>query len=474
MNIRLILRRFSAGLKALLVCAAIMVAAQTAGAQDRKGPRMTYVYNGPPVSFQQLYDNPDDRVLNLNYARQQSARGDLLGASAALERLLFSEPNWHSARLFYAAVLYRLDDKKAALRELELLSGSDMTEEQRSIYEDYGFAFQYTPSQTASANLTEEQIAYSRRDPDAGDGQNAGVAPVSPPSSTHAKSETLFQGRIAAGVRADSNAGNALTDVTAGLTDEDDNAVFLVGGAQGQIPITEGGLHIFGGLNGQTRRHEEFSRADFDTIGAHAGVFKDIGKLRLSAQLDADKVYIAGSGYLTQTGPRLTVSTQTNSDMRASVSVGHYDQEYSNLTPSGNEALASGDKTVILGRITKKLNAKLVIGGSFGAERKEARFNTLSYNAVRMGAHFTAGEADGWQLRGKLSRRELLFKDGGADTERINARLGVSAPISLIAKNDALPNVRAEAAINYNSRDTDLPGADFDNTGAELRLIWDF
>lgn len=451
----------------------LIITAGQAFAQDRKGPRMTYVYDGPPVSFAQLYENPDDRELNLSYARQQSARGDLLGASAALERLLYAEPNWHSARLFYAAVLYRLDDKKAALSELELLSGSDMTDQQRALYEDYGFAFQYTPAQTAVSDLTPEQIAYAReRDADVlPDTSEPSLAAVKPSKS---QTSALYNGRISAGVRADSNAGNALTDVAVGLTDQEDVSAFLTAGVQGQVPIGESGVQAFGGLNGQIRRHDSFDNADFSTIGGHAGIFKDAGSLRVSAQVDVDSISVSGDRYLMQAGPRLTLSTHNTPDLRIAVSAAHYNQDYENLTFASNDSAASGDKTVALLRITKKLNTKFALGGSFGIERKSADANSLSYDAVRLSAQFRAGEEAGLQVRGRVTRRDLSFKETGLDLNRINARIGVSAPINTLIKSDALPDVRVEAAINYNERNYDAPGDDFKNTGAELRLIWDF
>ena len=74
-------------------------------------------YTGPPITFEQVYANPDDQDLNLNYARQQASQGDYLSAAASLERMLYATPNWGTARLFLAICLYHLDDLQAAGRE---------------------------------------------------------------------------------------------------------------------------------------------------------------------------------------------------------------------------------------------------------------------------------------------------------------------------------------------------------------------
>ena len=56
-------------------------------------------------------------------AREQAAAGDLLGAAATYERVLIADENADEARLAYAAILCRLDDRTSAELELALLSG---------------------------------------------------------------------------------------------------------------------------------------------------------------------------------------------------------------------------------------------------------------------------------------------------------------------------------------------------------------
>lgn len=94
-------------------------------------------YNGPTITFEQVYASPDDQKLNLNYARQQAARGDYLTAASSLERMLYSQPNWDSARLFYALCLYHLDDLQAATRELNILQTRPLSSTQRDLFNSY-------------------------------------------------------------------------------------------------------------------------------------------------------------------------------------------------------------------------------------------------------------------------------------------------------------------------------------------------
>lgn len=85
-----------------------------------------------PVTYEDILANPNDLRLSLTYAEQQSRAGNLEQAAGTLERLLLLEPNWDSVRLFYARVLYRLDDLDGARRELEILETRPLGSRQAS------------------------------------------------------------------------------------------------------------------------------------------------------------------------------------------------------------------------------------------------------------------------------------------------------------------------------------------------------
>ena len=59
----------------------------------------------------------------MTLARRQVADTDLTGALGTLERLLFAHPEAIGARLVYASLLCRLDDRQGAEVELGLLAG---------------------------------------------------------------------------------------------------------------------------------------------------------------------------------------------------------------------------------------------------------------------------------------------------------------------------------------------------------------
>ncbi len=78
------------------------------------------------ITYDQVLENPDDAMLSYRYALKQIGDGDLLGASATLDRLTLLAPGEPNIRALRAIVLYRLGnlreakDEFAQLLQLEL------------------------------------------------------------------------------------------------------------------------------------------------------------------------------------------------------------------------------------------------------------------------------------------------------------------------------------------------------------------
>lgn len=78
------------------------------------------------VTFESILKNPDDLELNIAYAQAEVRRGNLRSAMATLERVLLAEPGLHAGRLFYAQILYRLDDMASAWQEVQALERQEL------------------------------------------------------------------------------------------------------------------------------------------------------------------------------------------------------------------------------------------------------------------------------------------------------------------------------------------------------------
>lgn len=73
------------------------------------------------VSFRDIYADPDNVKLNLQYAKEQIKEGHFLPAAAALERVLMVRPELSQVRAFYAMVLFRVGNHIEAEQEFNLV-----------------------------------------------------------------------------------------------------------------------------------------------------------------------------------------------------------------------------------------------------------------------------------------------------------------------------------------------------------------
>lgn len=92
---------------------------------------------GPPVTYQQVLEDPDNIELNVRYALTQIRDGNVRGAGATLERVLLIRPDLAVVRVLFAIVLFRLDNLDEAERELLALQELDLDPELRSQIETY-------------------------------------------------------------------------------------------------------------------------------------------------------------------------------------------------------------------------------------------------------------------------------------------------------------------------------------------------
>jgi len=90
------------------------------------------------VTYEDILKDPDNIDLNVRYAQDQIARGELLSSAATLERILMVNPNLADVRLLYVVVLYRLDSLNEAQKELDMLKAITLPpalREQANAYE---------------------------------------------------------------------------------------------------------------------------------------------------------------------------------------------------------------------------------------------------------------------------------------------------------------------------------------------------
>ena len=242
-----------------------------------------------------------------------------------------------SARLYYALVLFRLDDQFGANQQLKLLDARPLSAAQR------------------------RQVALYR-------GEFAGG------QSASNDGDASFSGRAVIGVRWDDNAGNALADNLLTVTNQGDLSAFAQGSLNFSAPLDNDlGVRFRGGLSGQSLRHDTFSSSDYDTIAGYAGISGKASNMKWALDGQLLKVFISGSDYLTQIGPRLSVSTEIAPNTKLTISGAYYDQDYDDLSFTLGEVARSGDKYSVSASVSRKINDQTVIGASVGYDNKNSR-----------------------------------------------------------------------------------------------------
>lgn len=416
-------RRLITGAAAVCVCAGF---ALPAGAQ---------------ITFEQVFAAPENAQLNLDYAKQEAAAGNLLQAASTLERLLYAEPNWDSARLFYAEVLLRLDDRQGASRELVLLETRPLTPAQQ-----------------------EDLLAMST------------VVTGAP-----AKSDAGLKARLKIGVRYDDNGANALTDVVGGARDEDDIAMVVRGSVSGKTLIASG-LNLIGGVGASFRLPSDNASRSYSGLSANIGIGGG-DAAQWTARFGARTVALESEKFLTEAGPRGSLTVPISDGTKLNFGGAAVYQTYESLPGSPNERFRSGQKFSLMGSVSHKLSAKTRIGASLQYDDKRAKADIFAYDAWRLGGTVFHTVDEDRYISGGASYRALDY-DGvngfanppvARDDDHIYVRAAYGIRLSALSDMfSTADTVFLEGAVDVIDRKSNISAFDYDNVGAELSLTWEF
>ena len=421
---------------ALTVAVALGVPVATAAAQD----------------FEAILAAPDDETLNLAYAREQAALGNLGLAASTLERILILEPNRHSARLFHAVVLYRLGDLQGAKDELRRLE-----------------AVQLTPLQRAEAESYSRRIEQNSATRSLSGSLNAGVAWENDAAGAYF---TAFE--LIGAPPADEGLASEVSLVLEGRADLGTGQVWEVYGT--------GLLYDHSARSG--------AAIDFQRGGLEVGLGRNtrLTRSRLGAVLR--HVRLMGDPQLTEAGVRAETRWRMTNATTLRLRGEAVSQDYDEPGIDALSGVLGGDRdgarySAGIG-VSHRFTSRTTFDASLDYEIKSAGYEPFGYAGPRLGLSLDQRFDKGVYLFASGSARWIEYDEpdavflGGAtrDDVRTNARLALGAPLSAFtargATGDVRENVTLEGAVNYNSRESSPPLADFDGWGAELRLIWRF
>ncbi|WP_306250651.1 surface lipoprotein assembly modifier [Parvularcula sp. IMCC14364] len=408
------------------------------------------------ITFDDVFSNPDDKQLNIDYARQEAAAGNLLASAATLERLLLTDPNWDEARLFYAAVLYRLADYSGAEREVRILEGRSLSPQLQEQLEDF-----------------KGRIDNKQR-------------------------KTRLSGSIAVGFTYDDNVAvnndDPSIDPNNAPTQSDEAFTFR---ARGKYEYEIGGeqdLKFVALFSTLSKRYDDFGRVDFNFIAARTGFEGANGPYDWRILADFKNLDIVGDQYLREGGASVRVRREMTAQTSLQLDADASYQEYDNITIGNTETLfedqRAGLKYTVIGSVNHKFDSQTRGSVGIGYQKKEADFEAYEFDTAFFTTSLSRSFKNGSYAIGSYFYRDVEY--AAPDTivvpgatepreeDRHYARVAVGVPVGAVFESEnanlqeTLDDLRVEFSVFYDDRQANFDVYDYDNTGAEVQLIWNF
>ena len=404
-------------------------------------------------NFQAIYAAPDDLAQNLAYARAEARAGRLLNAAAALERILLLAPNENGVRLFYVAVLYRLDDLQGAQQQLNALDMSTLT-----------------PLEKAEADKYRVRISQERND-------------------------FKFSGNIAAGLGVDSNPLGALATQLDlfGLTPPKKNGESAI--SSGQVEVIQdlnrdGDLAAFGAASIYSRQSIGGPNADYlDTqvnLGINGSALKtnwEVGALFRDYQL-FDAPYLAeyGGRAAFNWSPKTSVTWIATFE---GVGQSFHEPFVKQFVPTFISGTHNGERYDVTAGASYRASSTDTLSGAVGYEMKTAGYEPFAYDSPFIDANYQSllGGGAYFDLGGEIRyldyrKFDAFFLQTRRQDMRGSGRMAIGAPLSSFwpqkATGDYRENIILEGAMTYSERTSNGTIAPYNDLGFEMRLIWKF
>ena len=362
-------------LAATLLLASLVIFGATSMAEARAEPR-----EESRIPYSEVLKDPDNIPLNFKFARQQIADGNVKGASATLERILLIQPDLVAVRLFYAAVLIRLDSLAEAEQQLDLAAA-------------------------AKDPKTDERIGRYRD------------------AIADRRQRTRVTVTVAAGGQYDTNpsatpAGNSLlVDDIAVTTDQTDDDYARVG--QSRVGFThdlgyQAGHQLFGGATFAVTDQVTEQTLDLGVVALNLGMTLNMHDLKISPELLVTDVNLADQQYFLSTGGRVTAEYRLNQDWWLTGMIEAVFQDYDSISVSASANENSGSQIDAEVTMKHRLAPDMRLQASLRHTDKRAEKSYNQYYGDKISGRFVWLLGQGRFLLSDLSVG-IKFYDG-ADT----------------------------------------------------------
>lgn len=399
------------------------------------------------VTFDEILANPDDVKLSYLYAQQQVIKGDLEQASAALERVLLIEPNWDTARLFYAAVLYRMDNMLGSKRELELLLDRPLNAVQEREVKKY---LALTTAKSKSTRLT---------------------------------------ARITGGFRVDSNpdlttsSSNDLNGNVLNTNSRVDGAFVAASRVRLEHTIPDG-AGSFGFIELHSNLNEQFSVSEADNLNARlragASLFHD--DLQVTPYVLGALLTLQGDLYRSEYGGGLATQYVVNPQLSVFGGAEGIYQDYNVISTNSIGNARNGWLAEASAGATYRSSEKNRITARIKGYLKDARNDSYSYDSIELSIRDVLLLGRGQYISGTASYRwtnydqpDPTYSATVTRKDRIfKARLAYGLPLGTffewikVPTGEAVSDVNFQVGVNYLNWESNIPNFNADSISADV------
>ncbi|MCR9137208.1 MAG: DUF2860 domain-containing protein [Alphaproteobacteria bacterium] len=421
------------------------------------GALLTMVLAAPTtaetVSYEDILANPDDVKLSYLYAQQQVIKGDLEQASASLERVLLLQPNWDTARLFYAAVLFRMDDMLGAKRELKLLLDR--------------------PLNAAQEREVKKYLALT----------------------TARSKQTRLTARITGGFKVDSNPDlttSSSNDLNGGVLDTNSrvDGAFMAGSRVRLEHTIPNGTGSFGFIELNSNLNEQFSVSEADNINARlrAGASLFHNDLQVTPYAVGALLALRGDLYRSEYGGGVASRYVINPQLSVFGGIEGIYQDYSVVSEDSVGSARNGWLGEASGGFTYRSSEKNRLTARIKGYQKDARNDSYSYDAIEVMVRDVLLLGRGQYVSGTASYRwtnydqpDPTYSATVTRKDRIfKARLAYGLPLGTLFEwfnmttGDAVADVNFQVGVNYLNWESNIPNFDANSVSADVLFTKNF
>lgn len=399
------------------------------------------------ITYAQVLADPDNIALNVAYARDLVARGDIKGAAVTLERVLLLSPGEAQVRVFHGLVLYRLQQYDQARAELELALQSPLPPRAREQAEFY-------------------------------------LAKIRAATRT-----TRILLGTTAGLRYDSNVAEAPSDgqrfsfdalVPADDAEEDFSALVILSADIEHDLGYQDAHELVGGVSLYHSDRFDTDRLDLTVLGAEAGLAWTVWKATVTPKVIGDHFLLDGSPFLTRFGGSVDGEGRLTPALRWHASLAALDETYRATDAAAFASERDGWRSTAQAGLVwaygqhYRLSADL-LGMDKSAEEDWEAYTRLGlalthvwligegqFLRTRAEAETTEYDAPNARLSSTIEREDETYRLSGTYGIPLGTLFGAGT------LPDALARVNLLGQVEYEWSDSNLPNYEYENTRAQL------